>query len=589
MLSPEQQLVVENIDDNNIVVALPGSGKTHTIKYAIDHLLDINPKYKVLVVTFTNAATAEMLGRIRGHISPEKFEQVEVYTFHSLLNKMSKTIDKRRLLIGGAQTSYIIRAMNSFSGPMDFSDAVSIIDFYSAITDLKPTAPYEKSYGLYEEYLRIMEYDNRKDFGVIVRQVILGLREGTLDLAEYTHCLVDEYQDTDDQQLEWLLLHSKQGTKISVVGDDDQSIFSFRSAKGYENFIALRDELNSNMFQLSICRRCAPEILSAASEIIGWNRNRIKKDMVSAKEEGGSFQLAHVDGSAAQYEMLVEHIKCDYEDWAVLSKTNAQLDQVEKLLIANEIPYNRLSGKSFYEHPEVVMQLNLLGCLVHDKGYDYLKTTLGYLNEVESNIREAVEVSRQLGSIKEIQTNIQPHWSLATKEYINLLHRQAGNTSDEERINEKLKMLEAFIHRFKPPKASGDTDARSKDFGFFNALCEIARKMPGAYSQRISNLIDQLNQRKDKKALDKSVVTLSTFHSSKGLEWSRVWLVDVNEGVIPSKEGAIDIDIRDEERRVLYVAMTRAEDELVITSTEKPSTFLTESFPDSYTQFSMTG
>lgn len=588
MLSPEQNYIVENIDAHNLVIALPGSGKTHTLKYAIDYLLDIDEKYNALVVTFTNASTIEMTKRVYSHISDKrKHSRIKVSTFHKVMLKMSQQLDRKKLAIGGKQTSYVFRAMTHSQVNINLEGALSEIEFYGRMYEPCEQKGREDGWKIYNAYVTILHNNKEKDFNIITRQVLNALESGTLKPEPYTHIMVDEFQDTDAMQLKWLFLHGNAGAKITVVGDDDQSIYSFRGGKGYENMVKLQEEFDSEGLVLSVCRRCPPEVLNAAGKLIVFNKERMVKDMNSSKTKGSGSVSHHVFHTAeSELENMMMHIRDDHQNWAVLARNNLLLDLIESELLADNIPYDRISGKSFFDIWQVTMLLNLLKAICHKHAYNELKHALGYLGEDENTILEISAIARQMGGINKLSSVYQPDWQHVTRDYVRICERHYEDTNDEQEMESRFKELYDFIKDNKKPIRQKDDETRSKDTIYMDSITSMLRNFNGSYIKRLSSMVKKLDKSKNEETDEEKppILTLSTMHSAKGLEFPNVWLMSFNEGVIPSKEGVMDVDVAEEERRLAFVGITRCEIDLHISSWGGVSSFLTESFPEEYQQ-----
>lgn len=585
MLSPEQQHVVENIDGHNLVVACAGSGKSFTLQFAVDRLLGLSDDFRTLVVTFTNAATKEIAKKIRNHLSCEsKRSRVQVSTFHSIMLEMSRSIDNRRLVISGKQMGYIFRALNHAGVNMTFDQASNAIEHYGRQLTPEMEHGLESEWALYSSYLEILESNNEKDFNIITRQVIQGLQDGSLSPLPITHIQVDEFQDSDAMQLKWLLLHAEVGVKITGVGDDDQSIYSFRSSSsGYETMVDFQQALNSEGFMLSVCRRCAPEILGAASRLIEQNENRIEKELISSKPEGsGAVNIDVYDGADQELLAIMNELNQDHNNWAVLARNNRILDTVETELMKAEIPYVRLSGKSFWDTWQIAMQLNMLVGFVRTRSYHNLKHALGYLGESEQTIAEIATMAKQVGGVHKAIEQYQSHWHHITRDYLSLCAEFHIDVHDGRSIGQRLNDFTKLVYHAKPSKPGAE--GRSKDAMFSDTLCDIIQKFKGSFHERVGAVIKNLDPDREEVKNDdddeQEYVVLSTFHSSKGLEWKNVWLMNVDHGMASTVEGMEDKAIAEEERRLVYVAMTRAEDNLVISSTGNPCIYITEAFPE---------
>jgi superfamily I DNA/RNA helicase len=582
-LSRQQADVVCHIDGHNCVVAIPGSGKTHTLTYASDYLLDINPSARPCVVTFTNAAVNEMRERLKSFLSPSKFEKVTVCTFDSLFLKMAKTLGRVDLVLGGQQLPYIYRALNSTNISLAIDDAKSRIDHYGMMSEPKKDEGDTSGWGVYLRYIELLKVANKTDLNQVRKNVINALTIGTIKPYGITHCLVDEFQDTDSLQMRWVSIHGKAGTKITAVGDDDQAIYGFRGGVGYKNMQELHTIFDAKMHVLTECRRCAPEVLSAAGKLIQFNLKRVEKKMVSSKPKGGMVEFFSYTNKSDELDTILIATSKLPTDWAVLARNNGHLDDIEKHYIANDVPCHRLSGKSIWDQFEVIMFLNLLSLISRKNVVSSLENTLVYFGEPDVVIDSLVwqaKKTRTISNLLENNPELSPK-SQDTRELFRLLDNQASDTNEAGDIQERCNSILHLINFAKPSQSKGKL-TYSKDYHAAHMLLNRILKMKGSFHLRLRKLVEKLTARDSKGPKEGEGVALSTLHGVKGLQFPNVWMMTFNEGVLPSEEGSVSLQHREEERRLAYVGMTRAEQRLVISSSNKVSTFLTESFPEVY-------
>lgn len=588
-LSSEQFGLCKSINGNNVVVALPGSGKTHSITYALEYLFHYFPNAKPLIVTFTNAAAGELSARLAKHLGPN-FSKCRVTTFDSLMIDLVKEIDQRPVIVGSSQTPYIYRAYNyvldEFPSSVSFDEVVASVYDYgrNGLGKREEDFGY-KVYLKYREIIKAVGKYGVRDLNMVAHQVMDATKKGILSKLPYTHCLVDEFQDTDDFQLQWLLHHGRSGLKITAVGDDDQAIYSWRGASGYKNMQALVNQLGAKTHVFSLCRRCRPEIIQAAGELVGFNLRRITKKMRSSRREGGVIHFMSFESKQEQEEKIIDFLKVNQRKVGILARQNSHLEALERALVIYDIPYEKLSGKSFYEQFEVVALLHLLSALTNNSKHsiESLAHALSYFGESERVVNSVVKMANQYGSARIVGGY--DDWSESTIEIMRYCAIWQGKV-DIESIPELAENLSKSIHKWKPGKSR---NGRSKTGVAADILLKRITNSQTNLTTSVKKLTQHLHSFKssekgnDKKSEEeKPLVCLSTLHSSKGLEFPVVWMLSVDEGVLPSAEGVLNIDMREEERRLAFVGMTRAEDMLIISSSNKVSSFLTESFPHIY-------
>ena len=581
-LTVEQQGVVKFADGFNMVCALPGSGKTHTSISVTEAIINMSDNYSVGMVTFTKASAEEMQSRVTkviggGNALPK--DKVKCSTFHSFaLEQWKDFAPKFELLIGTKQSNIINRALNNSSYDGDYEEACRILDFYGQQLHPKPIAQDElNSWDLYETYVQIVKVNNSLDFSMIFRNVILAMIDNKIPPLPFTHLLCDEFQDTDNIQYAWLQEHAKKGAKITTVGDDDQSIYGFRNSKGYAVMMQFQQEFQAVEHVLSTCFRCRPEILSAAAKVIEFNGDRVIKQMKSNLSPGGEvyiYGLETRDEEAVRaVEILQEH---EGKEFAILARNNTQLDVLEELLRKNDIEYSRDVKGGFWDLPQVDSFLKLLYSIANPYDVRYISEVLGFLEEDEGEIIVLARESRKSQGFFAISDSVLDNCRPSTKDLHKKFYMIGSDTEDEEMIRKRMNTLIELIR-----DAKGKKDAKGMGAAVFVKDFLVEHGV-GSLHERIEDIVYRLEpsfgKENDKNDKDGPKITLSTLHSAKGLEWPNVVILGVANGVMPSpKNSAID-----EERRLLYVGMTRAEDRLYMLYHRKPSDFLIEAFPQMF-------
>ena len=607
--TPEQLAVIQNPNENKLVIALPGSGKTHTT-VSLAEVITSNPTNTILMLTFTNAAATEMGERIHKRLAPQAASRVKSMTFAKLLLQQFRTISKgRKLLMGGEQENYIRRTASKLNVAYD-----SIPIFAEFIENAGRVLNFEDdnsfSSRFFIEYLNLLALFGRVDLNTVTREVILGLQAGVIKPANYNFIIVDEYQDTDELQYLWMLSHINAGTYFCVVGDDDQSIYSWRGAVGFENMRRFRSDFTPTTYTLSTCFRCAPYILGAAQRLIENGQQRLPKSMHSAKSSMGAVSVIEVPGNYVspfsktlserdtieissqkkkskadpkkkvnyeQYRFVVDHIAVEFENWAILARTNLHLDHMELTLAERNIPVKRLGGKSIFDSPHAVGIVKLLFGVVNPRAADHLADGLGWLGEQLPVIQTIYQAAKStgFGSLNAFGTS---KWLKETVDLQIMAHDWFHSEKDEKetaaRVNRFFSFLEKSIEHH-----------HLADYKSQLAVAAVCQKVllgsNGNLMARAQSILDLVtigaSKSSDKDRAGK--ITLCTLTGSKGLEFPKVFIMKVDDGVIPIiKEDVTDVQAQiDEERRLLYVGMTRAEDELVISFTQnKPSMFIGE-------------
>lgn len=599
-LTDEQQHVVECADGFNMVCALPGSGKTHTSISITERIIELSSSYSVVMVTFTKAAAKEMQGRVNyqmGKGSPVSKDVVQCSTFHSLILKQWR--DYRpgfKLLMGPIQASFVNRALNNVEFEGNYEDAMTVIEFYGQMLHPKQdNGSSSEGWDLYNKYVELVRANKFLDFQMVFRNVILGMREGVLPPLPFTHMICDEFQDTDNVQYAWIKEHAKKGIKVTTVGDDDQSIYGFRGSEGYAVMKRFQDEFDAIGHVLSMCFRCKPEILAAAQKVVEINEDRVPKDMKAFAEPGGEVHIygSEINDQETQrvLDILEEH---EGQEFAILARNNRQLDEIEGALKNKGIKYNRENNDNFWELPQVDSFLKILYSIAKPYDTRYINEVLGFLEEDEEEIAKATKLAkRSRGFFAIPATNIE--MCRPTTKYLHKIFIQLGSdTEDEEMIR---KRMDTLINIIADAKGKKDGQGLAVAKAVKNILVKFGK---GSLHERIDDMVYRLRPKREKdesemseedkdravenariEAENRPKVTLSTFHGSKGLEWPNVILAGVSDGVMPSPK----CTSFEEERRLLYVGMTRAENRLYMLWSRRPSVYLLEAFPLMFEQF----
>ena len=592
-LTEDQKLVAES-DGHTMCCALPGSGKSHTIVELTKNLLSKNKTNKVLLITFTRAAAAELTERLNTRLGEDAY-RATASTFDSIYGRQVKGLNgkrKKRTLVGGEQFNFVERAIRYCSlSDVKVEDAQSHIDYYGRMIEPKPIKDDVTAEGwqVYSSYMSLLQQNNMQDFNVIAREAYLGVESGRIEPWDCTHMLVDEFQDTSDMQYAWIRAHGESGIKITVVGDDDQSIYSWRGALGYENMVTFQQDFDAKGYVLKKCFRCRPEILASARTIIEFNAARVYKEMESAREVGGTVKVQGYLTELDEMNGLLDAIKADNRQWAVLSRTNKILDKVELMLKVNEIPYVRLGSKNIWDDNVANIFLKIIWSIVRPKDKRFIGEILGWLGEDEQDIQL---ITRAMAYFKAPFGEWMPDATLRWSSVSQTLHEKwilwGTDCSGKIRIEGRVKQITDLLKEGRSSKGAegkfldvlGGILSGMKDELSFCDRVEILAK----------NLAPSMGPKTDDD-VDTGIVTLSSLHSSKGLQWTQVWMLACNQGVCPSKRALDDGESAvSEERRLFYVGMTRAVDELRLSfgynpengtgEKKPPSQFLGEGFPN---------
>lgn len=571
----EQQGAVNDALENNVIVAAPGAGKTYTLVQIAKKILSQNATNKICLVTFTNAGVKEMHERLQAELSSTLFKRVKIKTFHALFLEQSRSSMVGTLLIGGSQINFLERLKRQLG--LDPTDDISN-DIEDVGMELdRSKFDHTREGEIYAAYEKLKMANKKYDLNDVARYAVIGMIENRIEPLNFTNFLVDEFQDTDELQYRWLAEHNrKTGANVTVVADDDQSIYSFRGALGYDIMLRFQNETGANLHLLSTCFRCRPEILAAGYNMIEFNENRIPKNVKSSKEAGGVVEIYTHESDVQQYEVFNRDYIENPGEWAVLCRTNKLLDTASLQLTSYNIKHRIANAKSIWDTNQADFVLKFLYCIRFPQlGVKYIPEILGFLRESENTIIELEDRVIKSNGLHNIKLDAGENLAHATEIYFGYYQDWIDNTHDESTIRTKVETIKALLSLAKNGRATSKATMR-KNIGIESSVLDILYGCKGSWHERIDVLLTNLNKQKNKNEKhDENEVVLTTFHGSKGLEWENLAIFDFMQGVSPSNK-SLEADAATgtnkglaEERRLAFVAITRAKEKLYIHSYEK--------------------
>ena len=607
MLTEEQAGTIEQPDEYKLICALPGSGKTFTFISLAEKILELQASFSVLMVTFTNASAGEMKDRLDNRLGKQDSRRAKSSTFASLMMHQFRQIAKgRRPIIGPEQYLFVKRALIAENINIDELD-----DWMSVIEEIGRDVDHEFDGTprsiVFKRYCEILLDHRRYDLNMMGRELIKGINDGSIKPYKHTHILCDEFQDTDELQYLWLKSHGDRGAKLACVGDDDQSIYSWRGSMGFKAFQRFQKDFGASAYLLSKCFRCAPVILESAKGFIENNEERLDKDMVSGVLERGKvskipiqpeFISKYLERKSKQdvedigqnknkkemtkgekekietYRFVAEKINDSEESgWAILARTNKQLDMMERTLSELQMKAIRIGGKSIFDNIHAVSMVNLFFGLVFDNAASQLVSGLGWVGENEVNLKSIDEQAKRMGFSSASQVNGE-QWSKITMfmQEQSILARQCTTPEHAKQFVAKWeKVMKKIITKMADKE-------KNLQLTVLDILVSILNGSSGDLKAHAMNIMDKTTKIKGKQDIkDKEAVILATMNGSKGLEWERVWIIDMENGTVPMLKDDVTVEAIEEERRLVYVAMTRAEKELYMSYREgQESPFLDE-------------
>ena len=615
-LNDRQKEAVEYLDGPLLILAGAGSGKTRVLTYKIAYLLEkkIVKPWEILAITFTNKAAKEMKERVEGLVGAEA-QDMWLGTFHSVCVR----ILKREIELLGYSRDFNIfdeidkdKVIKEVMKKLNIDDKIYPTGLIKAeISKAKEVMKDDKQYAkdaqgdfrkeeiakVYTMYQQTLRTNNSIDFDDIIMLTVQLFLEHPDRLAyyqeKYKYVLVDEYQDTNKTQFLLISLLTAGTGNICVVGDESQSIYGFRGAD-ITNILNFEKEFPSaKIIKLEENYRSTKNILNAANEVIKNNSSKIDKVLWTQNKEGEKINYKTLNNEYEEVEYVVETIDdlCrkenkKYSDFAVLFRTNAQARVLEEVFMRTGTPYKLIGGIKFYARKEIKDIISYLKLINNKNDNIALKRII---NEPKRGIGDTAldkldNMAQEKGmSIFEL---IQDNMNLAGL-------RSAGNIIlFRDMMNDLMANKETFkvsdlIKRVL--KVSGYEDmlnaegTKETEIRFENLMefIGVAIEFENENAENtLEDFLDSIALVSDVDNLDESTeaVTLMTMHSAKGLEFDDVFLVGMEEGLFPSKRSIEEDASTEEERRLCYVAITRAKDQLFLTNTKKRTLYGSTSF-----------
>lgn len=588
-LNPDQQQAVAH-DGNLVILAPPGSGKTGTLVAKTKHIILSDPRAVVVLVTFTDASSKEAKERIAKSLDPNQMRRVNVATFHKHAIAQLRAAGKLGTILAPAEASGMLRrALKAVSSTVDPFEAESVLQAAKATPDFDP-----KSEDYIEEYERLKVRARAIDLQDVTRECVLGMRSSDkstfIPPLNATHILADEFQDVDWNQLYWLLCHAAIGIKVTAVGDDDQSVYGWRSSLGYQAMEAFIAKARPAVIHLQVNYRSHSEILEHATCLIRHNTKRMDKAILSAKGPGGLVEVlsaptVEVAAKEAASWILEDAMslpgapedptapdvkwKIPLGRWGIIGRTNRDLWLVSAQLRLLKIPYNLSASKAM--PPEILHFCNFLSSL-------QLGSPIGLeqvFDSIDVNHRTVSQLHDVMGDeFFSIMDGNLPDMSAfpiedSTKikefsEQCAIWRSKLSVTQANGRVVAYYKQIINGVGVFFKSHIVRNDDVRDE----FDAFVNLLLKEKGPLNVRVQTFL------RPEEGKNTAGVTLCTMHSSKGLEFDNVVVVQCNSGNVPSAKS----DSVEEERRLFYVAITRARQHLRLqfVSTRGGSPFLSE-------------
>ncbi len=650
-LNPAQRAAVVNYDKPSLIIAGAGSGKTRVLTSRIAYMIEqgVDPR-NILALTFTNKAAQQMRERIEQMVPGSASRYIRMGTFHSLFSRILRENAER---IGFPQsfTIYepndsknllksIVRELNLSDEKYKPNVLASRISFAknclvtpgayiasSAYATEDRQAQIPEFGNIYNIYCERCKRNGAMDFDDLLLQTNILLRDCPDVLERYQqlfrYILVDEYQDTNYAQYVIIRRLSQHHSKVCVVGDDAQSIYSFRGAK-IENILSFKNDYpTAEVFKLEQNYRSTRTIVDAANSVIEHNRRRMEKHCFSAGDEGEKIRIMRAYTDREEAEMVVsdlrDRVRESGDGWSeavILYRTNNQSAAIEDNLRRRGIPYRIYKGSSFYDHKEIKDLMAYIRLVINPHDDEAFKRIVNYPARGigDTTVQRIGQIAAERGcsmwqavdALADAPTDdpVQRTIARKVKEFVGMIRSmslaraekslyefgleaatssgiiasyRAENTPENisalDNIEELLNSMQEFTERVDAEIRNGEREAADE------ATIE-------EWLQGVMLMTDMDNDDPD----DRNKVTLMTVHSAKGLEYKHVYIVGLEEGLFPSQRAAESADGIEEERRLFYVALTRAKCRATISYAEmrfkwgnmeftRPSSFLREIDP----------
>ena len=594
LLNPEQYKAASQIEGPELIIAGAGSGKTRMITYRIAYMLSKGiDQSKILALTFTNKAAKEMAERVRDTVG-KKLERLTTTTFHSfglgLLKMYIQYLGYRNdftLYDENDNISLIKNCIVTLGYQLSDYNVHSLRDFFSQYKTGRIPLPDKGSAvrEIYDEWLLTQKAYNVVDFDdLIILPIKIFEKKPEILLnvqLRWRYIMVDEFQDTSLLQYKLVSMIASKYRNIAVVGDDDQSIYSWRGAN-YQNIVNFeKDFPERKEYRLERNYRSSGNILSAANALIIHNKERKDKKLWTESGDGASISIKrHTTGEeeamwiATEIRKLMRENHYCLNDFGVLVRTNSLMNTIETTFVESQLPVCVSGGSSFFDRKEIRDMLCFLKILVNESDDNSL---LRIINTPRRGIgRTTVEKLRRYAddhnttlhiALEELSasTDFRESTRNALQDFVKLIHKWMGMTGRPEKLIETILAdtgYEAMV-REEFPDSDKAVAFKMRGIHFLTErMNTYIKEHPGTtlrdYLRSVSIIGDDSKD-------DELKISLMTMHASKGLEFKIVFLAGIEDHIIPSAR-ALEEDSRniDDERRLFYVAITRAKEKLFI-------------------------
>lgn len=618
-LNEAQRAAVEYIDGPSLVIAGAGSGKTRVLTYKIAYLLSQGMKpWSIMALTFTNKAAREMKERIGKLVGNDLAQHLYMGTFHSIFSRILRAeaehigFNNNFTIYDESDSRSLIKAIVKEMGLDDkkYKPAAVHAKISMAKNNLMSAAAYDSDAAIFEQnkraqmpevgkifvaYVQRCKQANAMDFDDLLTLTYQLFREHE-DIrhkyaARFDYVLVDEYQDTNHVQMSIVMQLCQEKQRVCAVGDDSQSIYSFRGAN-IDNILNYQRQFQgTRLFKLEQNYRSTQTIVEAANSLIKHNRNQIPKDVFSENAKGEKIQYKPAYSDKEEAAIVAKDVKrirredgCQYSDFAILYRTNAQSRSFEEEFRKQGIPYRIYGGLSFYQRKEIKDIIAYFRLVANPDDEEAIKRIINYPARgigATTVLKIADCAHQNQMSFWEVIGAPERYGLAVTKGTMNKLETfrllissfiERAQTTDVYELGDAI-IKESGISQDIMSGKDADDLARQENLEEFlsgmSAFVEERREegrfdelFLQDYLQDVALLTDA-DSDGDK---DEPRVSLMTVHAAKGLEFPTVFVVGLEENIFPSPLSAASLRELEEERRLLYVAITRAEKHCILTN-----------------------
>ncbi len=618
-LNEAQRKAVEYIDGPSLVIAGAGSGKTRVLTYKIAYLLQQGLKpWSIMALTFTNKAAREMKQRIGKLVGDDLAQYLYMGTFHSIFSRILRAeaehigFNNNFTIYDETDSRSLIKAIVKEMGlsDKDYKPAAVHSKISMAKNNLVSAESYASDHAIYEQnkrakmpeigkiyvaYVQRCKQANAMDFDDLLTLTFQLFRDNEEIRRKYAerfdYILVDEYQDTNHVQMSIVMQLCKEKMRVCAVGDDSQSIYSFRGAN-IDNILNYQRQLpGTKLFKLEQNYRSTQTIVAAANSLIKHNRNQIPKDVFSENAKGEKIQYKPAYSDKEEAVIVAKDIKriqrqegCAYNAFAILYRTNAQSRTFEEEFLRQGLPYRIYGGLSFYQRKEIKDIIAYFRLVANPDDEEAIKRIINYPARGigATTVAKIADCAHQNHvSFWEVIGEPEHYGLCVNKGTLNKLEGfrllissfiDRSHTKDVYELGDAIIKESGISEDIMSGKDADDLARQENLEEFLNAMSTFVeeRREEGRmdetfltdYLQDVALLTDA-DSEGDK---EEPRISLMTVHAAKGLEFPTVFVVGLEENIFPSPIAAVSPRELEEERRLLYVAITRAERHCILTN-----------------------